>query len=270
MNIDPYFLPVSGISIKDGRNFSPDFGTDFTNSTIVNEAFVREAGLDHPVGKQIQFIESWEVDHPRTIVGVVKDFHYGSFKEKIEPVAFLLRQSEFIWIKIRKGRTTKALSTVAKVFNQNFPQFFYEYDFVGDLIREQYANDQRWKRIITCASALAIIICCIGLIGLAHFETLRRAKEMSIRKVLGSTAINISLLLSRDFMKLVLLSILIASPVACYVMNHWLNNFSYRAPISWLDFSVSAGGVLMIALVTVNIRALKVAIASPLKYLRSE
>ncbi len=269
MNIDPFFLPVSGISIKEGRNFSPDFGSDSTNSTIVNETFVRQAGLDHPIGKQVKFINGRGI-HPKIIVGVVKDFHYGSFKEKIEPVAFMLQQSEFIWIKIRKGSATKALSTVAKVFNQNFPQFFYEYDFVGDLIREQYANDQRWKRIITCASTLAIIICCIGLIGLAHFETLRRAKEMSVRKVLGSSVVNIALLLSQDFLKLVGLSIGIASPVAWYLMNRWLNNFSYRAPISWFDFAASAAAVLVVALVTVNIRAWKTAVASPLKHLRSE
>jgi putative ABC transport system permease protein len=255
--------------LREGRNFSPDFGSDSTNSTIVNETFVRQAGLDHPIGKQVKFIDGRGV-HPKIIVGVVKDFHYGSFREKIEPVAFLLQQSEFIWIKIRKGSTTKALLTLGRAFEQNFPQFDYQYDFVGDMIKEQYENDQRWKRIISCASALAIMICCIGLIGLAHFETLRRAKEMSIRKVLGSTAINISLLLSRDFLKLVLLSIGIASPVAWYGMNHWLNNFSYRTPISWLDFAVSAGGVLVVALVTVNVRALETAVASPLKYLRSE
>jgi putative ABC transport system permease protein len=269
MHIDPFFLPVSGILLREGRNFSPDFGSDSTNSTIVNETFVRQAGLDHPIGKQVKFIDGRGV-HPKIIVGVVKDFHYGSFREKIEPVAFLLQQSEFIWIKIRKGSTTKALLTLGRAFEQNFPQFDYQYDFVGDMIKEQYENDQRWKRIISCASALAIMICCIGLIGLAHFETLRRAKEMSIRKVLGSTAINISLLLSRDFLKLVLLSIGIASPVAWYGMNHWLNNFSYRTPISWLDFAVSAGGVLVVALVTVNVRALETAVASPLKYLRSE
>jgi putative ABC transport system permease protein len=269
MHIDPFFLPVSGILLKEGRNFSPDFGSDSTNSTIVNETFVRQAGLAHPIGKQVKFIDGRGV-HPKTIVGVVKDFHYGSFKEKIEPVAFMLQQSEFIWIKIRKGSAGKALSTLEKVFDHTFPQYFYQYDFVGDMIRDQYGNDQRWKRIITCASALAIVICCIGLIGLAHFETLRRAKEMSVRKVLGSSVINISILLSQEFLKLVLLSILIASPIAWYVMNHWLNNFNYRTQISWLDFAASAILVLAVALVTVNIRALKVAIASPLKYLRSE
>src|SRR5580692_9647695 len=125
----PFFLPVSGILLREGRNFSPDFGSDSTNSTIVNETFVRQAGLDHPIGKQVKFIDGRGV-HPKIIVGVVKDFHYGSFREKIEPVAFLLQQSEFIWIKIRKGSTTKALLTLGRAFEQNFPQFDYQYDFV--------------------------------------------------------------------------------------------------------------------------------------------
>jgi len=268
--IDQFFLNVSGITIKEGRNFSFDFGSDSVNATIVNETFVRLAGIDHPIGRQVQFIDNGGVRHPKTIVGVVKDFHIKSLKEKIEPVSLLLGQSEFIWVKLRKGNTTNALSQLRNSFTRTFPQYFYQYSFVEDEIRSQYSDDQRWKQVITYASALAISICCIGLIGLVNFETLRRRKEIAVRKVLGSSVINISLLLSRDFLKLVVLAIMIASPIAWYTMNRWLLNFSYRTNISWLDFAISTFFVLLIALATVNIRAVGAALASPLKSLRTE
>ena len=270
MWIDPFFLDVSGITIKEGRNFSADFGSDSVNSIIVNETFVRQGRLEHPIGQQVKFIDPEGVSRPKTIVGVVKDFHYKSVKEKIEPVALLPGQSGFIWVKLRKGNTAKALSQLKNTFSRLFPQYSYQYSFVEDEVRDQYADDQRWKQIITYASVLAICICCVGLIGLVNFETLRRRKEIAVRKVLGSSVVNIALLLSRDFLKLVLLAIIIASPIAWYTMNHWMNNFSYRTHISWVDFAISTFSVLVIALVTINTRAVGAAIASPLKSLRTE
>ena len=270
MSIDQWFLPVAGIAIKEGRNLSYDFGGDSANSIVVNETFVRQAGLEQPIGRPVKFIDGQGISHPKTIVGVVKDFHYGSLKEKIKPVAFLLRQSESIWVKLQHGNTTRALSHLQSSFNRVFPQFFYQSSFLEDVVKDQYADDQRWKGIISYASALAISICCMGLIGLVNFETLRRRKEIAVRKVLGSSVTNIALLLSRDFLKLVLLSIIIASPVAWYVMKRWLDNFSYRTTISWLDFAITAFFVLVVAVATVNVRVVGAAIASPLKSLRSE
>jgi putative ABC transport system permease protein len=268
--VDQYFLNVAGIQIKEGRNFSGDFGVDSANSTIVNEAFVRQARLKDPIGQQVIFVDGGGNSRPRTIVGVVKDFHYGSFKEKINPVAIILHPSEFIWVKLRKPHIAKGLSQLGNYLRKAFPQFEFQYSFVADEIRDQYKDEQRWQQVISYASALAIIICCIGLIGLVNFETLRRRKEIAVRKVLGSSVINISLLLSRDFLKLVVFAIMIASPLAWYTMNRWLHNFNYRADISWLDFAISIFFVLGIALATVNIRAVGAAIASPLKSLRAE
>jgi len=268
--VDQFFLDVAGIKIKEGRNFSNDFGSDSINAVLVNETFVKQAGMDHPIGQQVKLNNYDGVNRPRTIVGVVKDFHSNSLKEKIEPIALLPGQSGYIWVKLRKGHEAKALSQLRNTFTRAFPQYFYQYSFVEDEIRNQYADDQRWKQIITYASALAISICCIGLIGLVNFETLRRRKEIAVRKVLGSSLINISLLLSRDFVKLVILAILIASPIAWYTMNRWLLNFTYRTSISWIDFAISTFIVLLIALATVNIKVVGAAIASPLKSLRTE
>ena len=268
--IDQYFLPVSGISLVEGRNFSRDFGTDSLNAAIVNETFVTQAGLEHPIGKRVNFVDDEGVSRPRTIVGVVRDFHYRSLREKIQPVVLLLNHSEFIWVKIRTGATATALATLETTFKSFFPNYFYEYSFLSDSIRSQYEDDQRWKQIISYAAVLAMIICCVGLMSLAHFETVRRTKEIAIRKVLGSSVVNISLLLSKVYVRLLLVSLLIATPISFYVMNRWLDNFSYRIHLSWVDFVASVIIVLVTALITVNARAFRAATASPLIGLRTE
>ena len=268
--IDQFFLSTLEIQFLKGRNFSNDFGSDPEQSVIVNETFVKEGGIKNPVGRQITLTDGLGNNYTRTIVGVVKDFHYASLKEKINPLMFETGLSENIWIKLQKGKASVALPALEKIFKATFPDYYYQYDFMQDEISHQYANEQRWKQIVGYASALAIGICCIGLFGLAHFSTLKRTKEIGMRKVLGASAINISRLLSQGFLKLVLLAITIASPIAWYIMNNWLQNFSYRIVISWSDFIIPALTALIIALITVSSLALKAAVANPVTTLRSE
>jgi putative ABC transport system permease protein len=270
ISIDRFFLPTLNIQLKEGRNFSDSFKSDSAQSVIVNETFVQEVGLKNPIGQQITMTDGLGIHHNRTILGVVKDFHYASLKEKINPLVLILKQSETMWIKLQKGKVPEALSAIETIFKRTFPEYFYEYTFMDDEIRDQYTNEQRWKRIIGYASVLAIIICSIGLFGLAHFSTIKRTREIGIRKVLGASVINISTLLSKDFLQLVLLSVIIASPVAWYVMNKWLQNFNYRINVSWLDFTVAAVIALVIALITVSSQAVKAAGANPVESLRVE
>jgi len=269
-NIDQFFLSMLEVPLKEGRNFSSSFNSDSARSVIVNETFVKEAGLKNPIGQQIIMTNGLGVNHSKTIVGVVKDFHYASLKEKINPLVLERGQSEYIWIKLQKGKIPEALSAVQRIFRKTFPEYYNQYAFVEEDIKGQYANEQRWKQIISYASILAVIICCIGLFGLAHFETIKRTKEIGIRKVLGASAANISRLLSKDFLQLVLLAIIIASPIAWYAMNAWLQNFSYRIHISWLDFIIAAVIAFAVALITVSSQAFKTAIANPVKSLRTE
>jgi putative ABC transport system permease protein len=269
-SIDRFFLPTLHIQLKEGRNFSDSFISDSAQSVIVNETLVKEIGLKNPVGQQITMTDGLGNNHNRTILGVVKDFHYTSLKEKINPLAMVLKQSEDMWIKLQKGKVPEALSAIETIFKRSFPEYFYEYTFMDDEIRDQYANEQRWKQIIGYASGLAIIICSIGLFGLAHFSTIKRTKEIGIRKVLGASVINISTLLSKGFLQLVFLSVIIASPVAWYVMNKWLENFNYRINVSWLDFTVAAVIALVITLITVSSQAVKAAGANPVESLRVE
>ncbi|HMH33160.1 MAG TPA: FtsX-like permease family protein, partial [Puia sp.] len=268
--IDPFFLSTLEIQLLKGRNFSNDFGSDPEQSVIVNETFVKEGGIKNPVGQRVTLTDGLGKNYTRTIVGVVKDFHYASLKEKIDPLMFESGLSEYVWIKLQKGKASVALPALEKIFKSTFPEYYCQYDFMQDEISHQYASEQRWKQIISYASALAIGICCIGLFGLAHFSTLKRTKEIGVRKVLGASAINISRLLSQGFLKLVLLAIMIASPIAWYTMNHWLQNFSYRIIISWSDFIIPALIALIIALITVSSQTLKAAVANPVTSLRSE
>jgi len=231
---------------------------------------VEETGLKSPIGQEITMTDGLGIHHNATIRGVVKDFHYASLKEKINPLVLVLKQAETMWIRLQKGKAPEALSVIETIFTRTFPEYFYEYTFLDDEIRDQYATEQRWKQIISYASGLAIIICSIGLFGLAHFSTIKRTREIGIRKVLGASVINISKLLSKDFLKLVLLSVIIASPVAWYVMNKWLQNFNYRISVSWLDLTMAAGTALVIALVTVSSQAVKAAGANPVESLRVE
>lgn len=269
-HIDRFFIPTLNIQLKEGRNFSDSFNSDSDQSVIVNETFVEETELRNPIGQQITMTDGLGIHHKASILGVVKDFHYASLKEKINPLVLVWKQAETMWIKLQKGKIPEALSVIQTVFKRTFPDYFYEYTFLDDEIRDQYANEERWKQIIGYSSGLAIIICSLGLFGLAHFSTTKRTKEIGIRKVLGASVINISTLLSKDFLQLVLLSVLIASPVAWYAMNKWLQNFNYRTNISWLDFTAAAVIALVIALVTVSSQAVKAAGANPIESLRVE
>jgi putative ABC transport system permease protein len=268
--IDEFFLPTLDIHLVEGRNFSGDFSSDSLHSIIVNETLVKIAGWKDPIGHKITMTDGLGISQSRTIVGVVKDYHYASLKQKIGPLVLVLDQAESLWVKLDKRQLPQGLSSVEREFKTTFPEYSYTYVFTEDETREQFANEQRWKEIISYSSALAIIICCMGLFGLAHFSTLKRTKEIGIRKVLGATAINISRLLSMDFLKLVMLSIIIASPIAWYAMNTWLQDFYYRIHISWMDFVMAALIALLIALVTVSSQTIRAAISNPVKSLRTE
>jgi putative ABC transport system permease protein len=269
-NIDQYFIPTLEIPIKEGRNFSNDFTTDSSRSVIVNDAFVKEAALKDPIGKQITMTYSRSINQPRTIVGVVKDFHYASLKEKVKPLVLEMGQSESIWIKLRAGHAPQALTAIQKAFRGIFPNHYYQYAFLAEENASLYENEQRWKLIVCYAAVLAILICGIGLFGLTHFATQQRIREIGIRKVLGASVAGIASLLSKEFFQLVLLAIVIASSLAWYSMNKWLENFAYRITITWWMVAIAAAIAMLIALITVTFLAVKAALANPANSLRTE
>jgi putative ABC transport system permease protein len=175
-----------------------------------------------------------------------------------------------IWIRIEKQNQQRALSAIEAAYRNAMPGALYEYKYLDELNANSYEQEKRWQKIISTATALSILICCLGLFGLAHLAAQRRIKEIGIRKVLGATVTGIASLLTREFLKLVLISLIVASPLAWWVMNNWLQDFAYRINIGWWMFLLAGLGAVFIATITVSFQAIKAAVANPVKSLRSE
>ena len=269
-HVDENYMPLFEIPVVQGRNFSRDFVSDTSEATVINEAFVKAAGWKNPIGKQVDFFYN---NKKYTVVGVVKDYHYLSLAEKIKPQLFTMNpryQFRDVFIKIKPGNLPKTLGYIEKTYKSLFPFQPYKYDFKDAQNAEQYEREKKWKQILTFGGILTIFISCIGLFGLATLSAEKRTKEIGIRKVLGASVALIAGKLSSDFLKLILIATVIASPLAWWVMNKWLQDYPYRISISWWMFAITGIAVLLIALLTVSFQALKAAGANPVKSLRSE
>ncbi len=269
--IDEYRLPAMKIKLKAGRNISSAIPADKHHSILVNEAFVKAAGLESPIGTQLYTSDRFDKEL-KTIVGVIEDYHSGPLREPIKPMVMLVCDwdSGGIWIRIEKQNQQRALNAIKAVYRSAMPGALYEYKFLDELNANSYEQEERWQKIISTATALSILICCLGLFGLAHLAAQRRIKEIGIRKVLGATVTGIASLLTREFLKLVLISLIVASPLAWWVMNNWLQDFAYRINIGWWMFLLAGLGAVFIATITVSFQAIKAAVANPVKSLRSE
>jgi putative ABC transport system permease protein len=265
--IDPQYLTTMGISLKEGQNFSGALST----GAIVNEAFVKAAGLPYPIGTLIH-TNSYFDSLPRTITGVVKDFHTGSLRERITPLVMIQHPSygDAIWLKLDKNRQPAALGALAAAYKKAMPETTFSYQFLDELNAREYAQEQRWKKIIYIAALLSIVICCSGLFGLVHIATQQRMREIGIRKILGAGMSHMITLFSKDFIKLVLIAFLLASPVAWMVMHSWLQGFAYHVPISSWIFVVAGGFSMIVALATVTVQVVRAVAANPLKNISAE
>lgn len=268
--IDEHYIPQLKIPVIKGRNFSKDFPADSARSVLVNEAFVKEAGWKDPIGQVVDF---WYKGVKYAVIGVVKDYHYKSLTEKIGSQLFTMKPDNGYgrtFIKIRPNSETAALHNIEKVFRQTFPFSPYAYEFKDVENRKNYEAEAKWKQIILLSAILTIFISCIGLFGLSVLSAEKRTKEIGIRKVLGASVASVVTILSKDFLKLVLISLVLAMPVAWYAGNKWLENYPYRITISWWMFAIAALLVSAIALATVSFYAVKAAVADPVKSLRRE
>lgn len=269
--IEESYIPMLEIKMKEGRNFSAKDGTARKDAAIVNESFVRATGLKDPVGLQIQ-TEDWFVNKTLTIVGVVKDYHHGSLKQAIQPMVFTIGDQSMgtILLKINKVKYKESMAAIEKVYRATVPGSEYNFTFWNELNAKEYKQEQKWQIIIAIATAMSLLICCLGLFGLANLSTNQRKKEIGIRKVLGASVTSIASLLSRDFLKLVILGFLIASPLAWWIMNNWLLDFAYRINIGWWIFLVAGIAIVLIAIVTVSLHTIKAAVGNPVESLRTE
>ncbi len=269
-NIDENYLSLFEIPVVKGRNFSKEIKSDSANSVLVNETFVKEAGWKEPLGKMVDF---WYRNKKYTVVGVVKDYHFLSLAEKIPSQLFIMNPQfsyRDIFIRLKPGNTAESINYIEKTFKKLFPFKVYKYSFKDEENAEQYYSVAKWKQIISFGAVLTIFISCIGLFGLATLSAERRKKEIGIRKVLGSSVQAIVIKLSNDFLKLIILSALIASPAAWWAMQTWLENYPYRISLNIWMFAAAGLLVVLIALATVSFQAVKAAVANPVDSLRTE
>ncbi|TMI93508.1 MAG: FtsX-like permease family protein [Bacteroidetes bacterium] len=271
--IDDKFLSTFKIPIIAGRNFSPDFPSDSLHSVIVNESFVKEAGwkLSNAVGQTIHFMD--EKNRPATIIGVIKDYHFATLKEKITSELFSMDTAWSygqVWVKINPSNVPQTLSALEDTYKKIVPLFPYSYQFMDDINAKNYETETKWKQIISIASALFIFISCIGLLGLVIISIEQRTKEIGIRKVLGAAVSRIVILISKQFVVLIAIAFVIAVPAGYYAIHKWLQDFAYRISIGWWMFALAGALVIIIALITLSYQAIKAAIANPVKSLRTE
>jgi len=259
------YLKTLGVQLAAGRDFARD--RPDSNSYIVNESAVRMMNLKNPIGEQVGF---WNGKGP--IIGVAKDFHIQSLHKTITPLILCLqpKNAAGILARTQPGKTQQAIASLKKVYEKYNKTYPFEYHFIDELYERNYKSEMMVSGFVNVFAIMAIFISCLGLFGLATFTTEQRAKEVGIRKVLGASVVDIAGLLSKDFIKLVLLAILIAIPLAWWAMNNWLQDFAYRTNISLWIFLLSALLAIMIAALTISFQAIKSALANPAKSLRTE
>ncbi|HFA47806.1 MAG TPA: FtsX-like permease family protein [Bacteroidetes bacterium] len=266
INVDGDFPGFFGLELKEGRWFRP--GTIDSASFIINERAVEALGLtDGAVGKWMDFNGV-----KGTIVGVAKDFHFRSYHHKIEQLIFV-QNPKWMWrvnVKTTGGKAAEAIAAAEKIFRKHEPNAIFEYEFLDEAYDQLYKTENRTSNLFLLFAGLAVFISCLGVFGLAAYTAERRTKEIGIRKVLGASVANLVSLLSKDFLKLVALALVIASPIAWYFMENWLENFAFHIEIGWQVFAVAGIIAVGIALLTVSFQSIKVAVANPAESLRSE
>jgi len=272
MRIDHAFLPTLQIELKEGRNFFGESKAD-SSSIILNEKAVEQLGLKRPwLGQQLDWDDAAGKTHPVTIVGIAKDFHFTSLHEPIKPFGFVSEENNgsTFFVKLHSYDLTKDLAAIQKIWTAHNPDIPFEYSFQDEQIAKLYQVDIKFKTLFSCVTILAVLIACLGLLGLSIFTTEARSKEIGIRKVLGAGTNSLFVLLSKDFLYLVLIAFVVASPFAWWAMNNWLQSFAYRVDISWGIFTLAGLVAMLIALATVSFQAIKAAVANPVKSLRTE
>lgn len=268
--VDFDYIPQYKMKLVAGRAFSQDFGTDSTKAIMLNESAVKSFGYSssqEAIGKRFS-----QAGREGKIIGVVKDFHFRSLRENIQPLSISIEPTAWrmVSVKVSTSHLPATIAAIENKWKKIIPGRPFNYYFADEFFERQYRSEERFGRLFLNFAILTIFISCLGLLGLASYSALQRTKEIGVRKVLGATVFNIVTLLSKEFLKLVVIAFLIACPLTWYPMNRWLQDFAYRIHISWWIFSLAGFLVVLITLATVSFQAIKAAIANPVKSLRTE
>ena len=267
--IDASYLPLLQVPLVSGRNFSAELASDSSQTILVNEAFVQQAGWSTPLNQQVKTFDNKIYN----VAGVVRDYHYKPLTTQIEPQIFTLnynRNYGTAFIKMKQGTETSTVQFIATTFKRFFPISPFAYHFQQDENAKSYVTEARWKKIIFASAVLTIFISCIGLFALSVLAAEKKTKEIGIRKVLGASVSGITAILSADFMKLVLISFLISVPLSWLAIYEWLQNYPYRIVPGWQLFGAGGLIVLSVALITISFQSVKAGISNPVKSLRTE
>ena len=264
--VDYNLIETLGMQITNGRSFSTAYGAE-ENGLIFNEHAIKLMGLKNPIGTKVNL---WGED--RTIIGVVKDFHISSLHDAISPFVFRFdpKGTSTFMVKITPRKERETIAQIQELYSKFNPGYLFEYKFLDELYQAQYISEQRVSVISKYFAALAIIISCLGLFGLATFNAEVRTKEIGIRKVLGASVSNVMMMLSRDFVLLIIIAMLIGFPLAWIAMNAWLDGFAYRVNIGADVFIIAGVALILLTLLTVSYQSLKAALMNPVKSLRTE
>jgi len=270
LRVDSDYLKTLGLELIQGNNFYRDEPTDSIPGVIVNETLVRELELEDPVGERVAFgSEENAVD----IIGVVRDFHFDSMHDEIQSLMLHVFSYNSIWylfVKVQEDEMAAALEHCEQMWNELVPEFTWEYTFMSDILEGQYRDENRWSRIIAYASGIAILLSCLGLMGISGLLVARRFKEVGIRKANGASIRKIIVLLNGELLKWVLLAYVIACPVAWFIGRRWMQNFAFQTSISWWIFVFAGLAAVLISVLTITLQIYRVARQNPVNALRYE
>lgn len=267
--VDYEYLKTLDIKLVEGREFNPEFAGDST-AVIINETMAKQLGGKNVLGS---FVPMYDSVAKVQVIGIMKDYNFRSLHEDIAPLTLTMDKSyeiNYIFVKVKPGNLVTAYDGIKNSWNRQYPNTEFKGSWVNENTERQYLSERRLSGIFVSGAVIAIVISCIGLLAISIMIVLQRTKEIGIRKVLGSSISSIVLLLSMDFVKLVLLAAVIAFPVAWWLMNNWLQSFAYRITIQWWVFAAATLLALLLAFITIGFQSVRAALANPVKSLRSE
>jgi putative ABC transport system permease protein len=270
--IDPDYIPLMGMQLVAGRNFTQHIAADTVTAVIVNEAMVKDFGwtIENAVGQEIK---DYSTGLTPVVIGVVKDFNFRPLKEAVLPQLFHQFGSYApykFFVKLKPGNPSDAIASLQKTWSSLVPEIPFKYSFLDEDLNRFYQSEVRWSNIIGWAGGISIFLGALGLFGLAALAVVNRTKEIGIRKVLGASLAGIIGLLTKDFLKLILIALVIATPLAWYFMSQWLQDFAYRISIGWWIFLLAGSFSIIIAFITIGFQAVKAGLMNPVKSLRTE
>jgi putative ABC transport system permease protein len=277
--VDHDYISTLGITVIAGRDFSRDRSNDVNEAFIINETAVKTFGFgtaEKALGQKVYW-DKWVPDSLNPIkkgvvIGVIKDFHYKSLHEKVEPAVLQLypQVAAKIAVKVKADDLSATIAHIQSVWNSFSPGFPFNYKFLDESFGEMYQAEDKLSTLLWVFTIMAIVVGCMGLFGLAAFNSEQRTKEIGIRKVMGATVMSIVTMLSKSFLRPVFIASLIAFPIAWMLMDKWLQDFPYRVEISWWVFAIAAVAALVIALITISFQTIRAAVSNPIKSLKTE